>query len=144
MFERDRVLYEWYRQMQAATDYLPPFLMQASMTYSIWARNACVGIWLPEKRGFLLSRYKFDPEPYLFVEYHWDIGEPLGTAKPLRPITPCPLPLPVAPPYRDFAGGAALCAWLDALEMANPPVPGVDSVAERRNAVPRPAGGEGK
>ena len=116
--------------MQSSTDYLPISAMQNGIAYAICARNAYVGVWLPARKGFLISRYKFSATPYLFVEYHWDTGEPYGTAKPLRAIESCPLPIvDMDRPTRE--DGDALCAWLDALENAHPPIPGWESVAER-------------
>lgn len=123
--------------MQDSTDYLGIAHMQPSMAYAIWARNAYVGIWLPNTQGFLISRYKMYPLPYLFVEYHWDTGEPYGTAKPLRPLEICPLLLPPESMYREEGMNAPLCAWLDALEERYPPVPGWHSVSSRRQSAAR-------
>ena len=53
--------------------------------YIIAARNAYIGIFNKEKKGFRISRFKFDRN-YGFTEYHWDIGEPCGTAKPYREL----------------------------------------------------------
>jgi hypothetical protein len=125
---------DWFLRMQDSADYLDISRMEAGMAYAIWARNAFVGIWLPEKQGFLISRYKMHTKPFLFVEYHWDTGEPLGTAKALRPIEFCPLPLPPDASYHDEMQNAPLCAWLDALETRHPPCTGWDSVGERRRA----------
>lgn len=56
--------------------------------YVIQARNGRYGIWLPEHRGFMLSRIKFG-ENFLFVEYHWD--EPaFATVKPIGLIEVSP------------------------------------------------------
>ena len=90
--------------------------MQVGMAYKILARNASVGIWLPEDRGFIISRYKFSTTPFLFIEYHWDTGEPYGTVKPLKLLEICPLLIPPKSAYRDEECNASLCAWLDALE----------------------------
>ncbi len=122
----------WYRRMQDSTDYLPIEQMQAGMAYSIWARNAYAGIWLPEEQGFLISRYKIHPTPYLFTEFHWDTGEPFGTVKPLRPLEICPLPLPPRSVFHEEEHRVPLCAWLDALEARHPPLPGWDALGERR------------
>lgn len=70
--------------------------------------------------------------PFLFVESHWDTGEPFGTAKPLRPLEICPLTLPPQSAYHDDAQNASMCAWLDALETRHPPCAGYDSVGEHR------------
>ncbi len=127
---------DWYLHMRNSTDYLGIEQMQAGMAYSIWARQAYVGIWIPEKQGFLLSRYKLRTTPYLFVEYHWDTGEPHGTAKPLRALEICPLALlPPGSSFPDKEQNDLLCAWLDALEERHPPLPGWDSVGERRRSV---------
>lgn len=123
---------DWYLGMRDSTDYLGIEQMQTGMAYSIWARNAYTGIWLPDRQGFLITRYKIHPKPYLFVEFHWDTGEPYGTAKPLRPLEICPLPLPPISAYHDDEQNSPLCAWLDALEHSHPPLPGWDSLAERR------------
>lgn len=128
----DNSIQVWYLSMRGSTDYLGIEQMQAGMAYSIWARQAFTGIWLPERQGFLITRYKIHPKPYLFVEFHWDTGEPYGTAKPLRPLEICPLPPPPMSAYHDEEQNAPLCAWLDALEQRHPPLPGWDSLSVRR------------
>lgn len=124
---------KWLKSMQDSTDYLHIDRMRPGMAYTLWARNAYVGVWLPEEKGFLISHYKVYPTPFLSVEYHWDVGEPLGTAKPLRPLVKCPLPLPFWSDYRDDLS-SELCGWLDTLEEHNPPLPGWGSVGERRQS----------
>lgn len=127
-------LQDWYCRMQDSTDYLIIEQMKAGMAYAIWARNAYVGIWLPDEQGFLISRYKLAPVPFLFVEHHWDTGEPFGTAKPLHPLEMCPLSVPMESEYQDEQQCAELCNWLDDLETRYPPVPGCESVNLRRQA----------
>jgi len=126
---------DWHRRMQSSADYLCIDNLHAGMAYAIWARNAYVGIWMPEEKGFLISRYKLSAKPFLSIEYHSDICEPVGTAKPLRPLECCPLVLPSEIADRDAEQNQELCAWLDALETRHPPCPGLDTVAERRQAV---------
>lgn len=128
------LLYDCCRQIESSSDYLRLDNLQAGMAYTIWARNAFVGVWMPQEQGFLISRYKLSPIPFLFVEYHWDIGEPLGTAKPLRPLECCPFVLPTEIAHRDTVQNQELCAWLDALETRHPPCPGLDTVEERRQS----------
>jgi hypothetical protein len=53
--------------------------------YIIAARNAYVGIFNAKKKGFRISRFKFDRN-YESVEYHWDTGEPHGTVRPYRKL----------------------------------------------------------
>jgi hypothetical protein len=122
----------WCLMMQDSPDYLTIDSIIPGMAYALWARNAYVGIWVSDKQGFLISRYKMRPNPFLFVEYHWDIGEPFGTAKPLRPLEKCPLPSWSDYPKDEI--NAELCDWLDELEKQNPPLPGWDSVGERRQS----------
>ena len=120
--------------MPDSSDYLGIGSMLPGMVYTIWARNAYAGVWLPKEQGFLISRYKAHPTPFLSIEYHWDLGEPLGTAKPLRPLEACPLPLPQDWTFDQDSQNDVLCSWLDALEEDHPPVPGWDSVGDRRRA----------
>lgn len=61
----------WVRHMKASADYLGIAHMQERTAYEIWARNAHGDIWLPEAQGFLISRYKMRPKPFLLVEHHW-------------------------------------------------------------------------
>lgn len=125
---------DWWGSMQTSTNYLRMEDLKPGMAYSIWARNAYVGVWVPEEQGFLISRYKCSPEPYLFIEYHWDTGEPYGTVKPLRPLEICPLPLPPQSSYLDQNDNEDLCAWLDALETRHPPFAGWDTIKARRES----------
>ena len=53
--------------------------------YVIYSRNAMLGIYVAKRRGFRISRFKFG-DNFEFVEYHWDVGEPHGTAKPYREL----------------------------------------------------------
>jgi hypothetical protein len=80
--------------------------------YHIKARNAYVGIWIPEKQSFLISRWKFN-ENFLFEEYHWDTGEPYGTVKPLEDIENCPLVIPETTKTTDSAYEQMLLAYLN-------------------------------
>lgn len=57
--------------------------------YSIMARNAKVGVWNSERKSFIISRFKFK-QNFLDEEFHWDIGSPYGTAKPIREIEQAP------------------------------------------------------
>ncbi len=125
---------DWVMSMYDNTDYLHLDSMLSGMAYAIWARNAYVGIWLPDEKGFLISRYKVHPTPFLSIELHWDVGEPLGTAKPLHPLETCPLPLPLRSDYREENLNSALCNWLDTLEEHHPPLPGWNSVSSRRQS----------
>ena len=49
--------------------------------YRVSARNFDLGVYDEATHGFIGIRHKFG-ELYLFTEFHWDTGEPYGTAKP--------------------------------------------------------------
>lgn len=67
--------------------------------YKIRARNGSFGIFVRGKsdpkafvqgnNAFTLSRWKFGSN-FLFDEFHWDMGEPFGTVKPLEDLGPAP------------------------------------------------------
>ena len=52
--------------------------------YRIRARNFQVGIF-DGNTGFIGIREKFG-DRYLVTEYHWDIGAPLGTVRPVKEL----------------------------------------------------------
>lgn len=76
--------------------------------YEINARNAYVGVWRADQRGFEIPRQKFD-NLYLFTEYHWDTGPPYGTAKPYGRLED--------PPPEVVADRERLLAYLDAINL---------------------------
>ncbi|MBU2833905.1 hypothetical protein [Acidithiobacillus ferriphilus] len=127
-------LIDWFRQMESSTDYLAMDALHSGMAYAIWARNAYVGIWMPADQGFLISRYKMYATPRLTLELHWDIGEPFGTAKPLRFLECCPMKFTECS-AKEISGQEeqAFCTWLDALETKHPPYPGAETPAMRRD-----------
>ena len=57
--------------------------------YHIAARNASIGIFRADRKGFEIRRKKFS-RIYRFVEYHWDTGVPYGTVKPIAEIEQAP------------------------------------------------------
>lgn len=59
--------------------------LEPGALYLISARNASVGLWDPNQKGFVIARTKFS-DVYLFVEYHWDNGPPYGTARPWKKL----------------------------------------------------------
>lgn len=63
--------------------------MQEGFAYLIDARNACVGIWESDSKGFTVARCKFGAT-FLATEYHWDTGAPYGTAKPFECLSEVP------------------------------------------------------
>lgn len=65
-------------------DKLKPFYL-----YRIHARNAVLGIWLPEKKGFMIRRNKFG-DWFDFIEYHYDSDPCFGTVKPLKELEKTP------------------------------------------------------
>jgi hypothetical protein len=69
-------------------DYIKMDQLQPFGLYEIHARNATYGIWIPEYKGFAISRIKFGSN-FVFVEYHWDC-EAYNTAAPLKFIEQSP------------------------------------------------------
>ena len=69
--------------------YLKIETLKSEWSYRILARNAHIGIWVPEKKGFIIPRWKFGKN-YLFTEFHWDTGPPFGTVKPFFEIERSP------------------------------------------------------
>ena len=69
--------------------FLPLAAMRDRGVYALRSRNLRVGAWDPDRLGFIGIREKFG-HLYLFTEYHWEIGAPSGTAKPLRLIWTVP------------------------------------------------------
>lgn len=83
--------------------------------YKIAARNFRIGIYDEPTKSFVGIRTKFDRR-FLDKEYHWDTGEPYGTAKPIGRLE--------ASPFKDLGLGqscdaAAIAGWLAAKE---PPI----------------------
>lgn len=64
--------------------------MKPNVLYRIRARNAYLGVWIPEKQGFVILRTKFGSQ-YPFVEYHWDTGSPFGTVIPQEELADFPV-----------------------------------------------------
>lgn len=56
--------------------------------YKIWSRNLTFGVYNEKSKGFIGIREKFGYE-YLFTEYHWDVGSPLGTVNPKEELELC-------------------------------------------------------
>ena len=63
--------------------------MKNGYTYVIQARNAEIGVWNESDNSFLISRFKFGSN-FIDKEYHWDIGSPHGTAKPIIELEKAP------------------------------------------------------
>ncbi len=70
--------------------YLPLPDCKHGWLYEIMSRNLTLGVFRKDRKGFVGIREKLG-HVYLFVEYHWDTGEPFGTVKPLRRVERCPI-----------------------------------------------------
>lgn len=57
--------------------------------YQVIARNADVGIYDLEHKGFKVSRHKFG-SVFIDIELHWHTDSHFGTAKPIREIEEAP------------------------------------------------------
>jgi hypothetical protein len=69
-------------------DYIKMEDLKSYGLYEIHARNGKYGIWMPDYKGFMISRHKFGHN-FTFVEHHWDC-EAYATAAPLRFIEQSP------------------------------------------------------
>jgi hypothetical protein len=79
-------MYFCIKQMRKAGNLMIPLEnCKDGYLYVIYARNALLGLYVAKRRGFRISRVKFGNN-YEFVEYHWNLGEPHGTAKPYREL----------------------------------------------------------
>lgn len=58
--------------------------------YWINARNGSLGVFQAELKGFTFIRTKWD-DRFLFTEYHWDTGPPLGTARARLKLEKAPI-----------------------------------------------------
>ena len=73
-----------------------------------------MGVYREDRKGFVGIREKFGQQ-FLFMEYHWDNGEPLGTVKPLECLKRCPienLNEQIKTPNGDFQDNKELFEWL--------------------------------
>lgn len=125
---------EFIVSMRESKSYITLCELKHNHSYQIYARNAYVGIWLAEENGFLISRYKMSPEPFLFVETHWDIDDNglLGTSKPLKLIEECPFDTSHLDIYAQNERNSQLLEYLDNLEETNPVIEGYNSIKNRR------------
>ena len=57
--------------------------------YKLSSRNLAFGIFVQATNGFIGLRKKFEHR-YLATEYHWETGEPFGTACPKEELEPAP------------------------------------------------------
>lgn len=128
-FEENDEFLAFLSKMRDSTDYLGIEVLQDQYSYKICARNAYVGVWVKSENAFLISRYKVGPNPCLFLEYHWDIGTPLGTVKPIALIEKCPFTIKEA---YDDSGEEEILNYLDWLEENNPIIRGYNSLRHRK------------
>lgn len=74
---------------EACNPYLRKDELVDGAVYRIRCRNADCGVWREGQAGFEIPRRKFG-SLYLFVEYHWDNGPPLGTSRPYERLEDLP------------------------------------------------------
>jgi hypothetical protein len=71
-------------------NYIPLEECKHGYLYRLSSRNLSFGVFDQTTKGFVGIRQKFEIR-YLFTEYHWDTGEPFGTAYPLGLLDECPI-----------------------------------------------------
>jgi len=79
--------YGFYEEYEVK-EYLKIDQLKAGYLYEIDARTSGHGIWLPQRKSFVISRIKFGNN-FLFEENHWDC-EAWGTARPIKEIEKSP------------------------------------------------------
>lgn len=57
--------------------------------YRLRSNNLTLGVFNLDAQGFIGIREKFR-QRFLFTEYHWDTGEPYGTANPYEDLAELP------------------------------------------------------
>lgn len=119
------------RTMDSFEGYLKMLELKDKHSYKIYARNALVGVWFEDKQAFSVLRYKVGEKPYLAFEYHWDVDQLVGTAKPLAIIEKSP-----QTHLNNYAMGesSGLLSYLYQLEKNNPLIHGYNSVDDRRES----------
>ncbi|NDD52346.1 hypothetical protein EBZ39_00440 [bacterium] len=73
--------------------------------YRLASRNLSLGVYNAAEKDFIGIRQKFNTE-FLSSEYHWDTGEPFGTASPLEALEKLPDEILLS------TDSPALFAWL--------------------------------
>ena len=124
-------IFNFMRRMERSKNYLKMDDLKDGYSYKIFARNAYVGIWLSQEKSFLIARYKFEPDPFIFKEHHWD-SDPTGTVKPLEEIEKCPFVIP----YDDIHEKIIL-SYLEKLEEQHPIMSGFNSLQDRKEPAVR-------
>lgn len=81
---------EW--EEEGKMPYLPVEELKPLYLYKLHARNASYGVWNPERKVFVISRFKFT-DNFLCSEVHWDLDKHHGTAKPLEELEKTPFTL---------------------------------------------------
>ncbi len=81
---------EW--EEEGNSPYLPVEELKPLHLYRLHARNASYGVWHPERKVFVISRFKFY-DNFLCSEIHWDLSYHFGTAKPLEELEKTPFTL---------------------------------------------------
>lgn len=69
--------------------------------YELRSRNLVLGVWDPTACGFVGIREKFGNE-FLDTEYHWDVSDTFGTARPVHLLTDLVIPEDI--PLRPYMG----------------------------------------
>ena len=85
---------------QNTKEYLKINELKDGYIYKIIARNAKYGAWIKDKNAFMISRWKFNRN-YLFLEYHWDYDDLVGTVKPTKEIEKFPFEIKAKNEYNQ-------------------------------------------
>lgn len=78
----EKLSYKNFERLYTSREYIRMPQLADRHVYFMAGRKSFTGLWLASESGFLIARRKLQPEPYLFLEYHWDANDGYGTAKP--------------------------------------------------------------
>jgi hypothetical protein len=73
--------------------YIPFDECEQGWLYYVDCRNSYMGIFVKQRNGFVIVRFKFGHE-FLFTELHWDRDDHYGTARPLEKLMKFPEEIP--------------------------------------------------
>jgi hypothetical protein len=71
-------------------EYLSVEQCEHNSLYRIDGRNFSLGVYNNKKQGFVGIREKFTTE-FLSLEFHYEMGAPYGTVKPIEFLEKCPM-----------------------------------------------------
>jgi len=98
------------------SNYIPLADCRDRLVYRLSSRNLGLGVFVAQTQGFIGIREKFGSE-FLFPEYHWDTGPPLGTARPLEVLGRVPKRIRLKERFLHDDPNPRKCYWVENREL---------------------------